>query len=273
MVHHPGQAAGQRDRHTRSLIFLEGDPDQPIVTGRTFHATNRVPYDLPAHKTRTVLRTETHQGEGFNELRFEDQAGAEEIYIHGQRDLNAVIRHDATWHIGHDLHTDIDNERVTRVRIVPGKDGAPPSLGHDNLTVEGEKRDHIKGDYSLTVDGSQHQKQGESLLVEVGQEIHIKVGEKVVLEADAEMTVKAGGSFVNVAPGGITMVGPAIKLNTGDSPGKGSGWAGKLPSLPGGVANESAPDVVELIAAIPTEQTVAAQVTELTPDAFYLFSE
>ena len=121
--------------------------------------------------------------------------------------------------------------------------------------------------------GSQHQKLGESLLVEVGQEIHIKVGEKVVLEADAEMTVKAGGSFVNVAPGGITMVGPAIKLNTGDSPGKGSGWAGKLPSLPGGVANESAPDVVELIAAIPTEQTVAAQVTELTPDAFYLFSE
>ena len=45
MVHHPGQAAGQRDRHTRSLIFLEGDPDQPIVTGRTFHATTRVPYE------------------------------------------------------------------------------------------------------------------------------------------------------------------------------------------------------------------------------------
>ncbi len=199
MVHHPGQAAGQRDRHTRSLIFLEGDPDQPIVTGRTFHATNRVPYDLPAHKTRTVLRTETHQGEGFNELRFEDQAGAEEIYIHGQKDLNVLIENNAAWHIGHDLHTDIDNERVTRVRIVPGKDGAPPSLGHDHLTVEGEKRDHIKADYSLTVDGSQHQKLGESLLVEVGQEIHIKVGEKVVLEADAEMTVKAGGR----APAGL----------------------------------------------------------------------
>ena len=238
-----GWAGGQyglltipRVGHDVIVSFLEGDPDQPIVTGRTFHATNRPPYELPRHKSRTVLRTETHQGTGFNELRFEDQAGQEEIYIHGQRDLNAVIRHDATWHIGHDLHTDIDNERVTRVRIVPGKDGAPPSLGHDHLTVEGEKRDHIKGDYSLTVDGSQHQKLGESLLVEVGQEIHIKVGEKVVLEADAEMTVKAGGSFVNIAPGGITMVGPAIKLNTGDSPGKGSGWAGQPPKQPGEVA-------------------------------------
>ena len=46
------------------------NPDQPIVTGRTYHATNRPPYELPANKTRTVLRTETHKGEGFNELRF-----------------------------------------------------------------------------------------------------------------------------------------------------------------------------------------------------------
>ncbi|GAA4494779.1 hypothetical protein GCM10023095_06950 [Pseudaeromonas paramecii] len=69
MVHHPGQTAGQRDRHTRSQIFLAVDPDQPIVTGRTFHATNRPPYAPPEHKIRTVLRTETHQGEGFNEPR------------------------------------------------------------------------------------------------------------------------------------------------------------------------------------------------------------
>ncbi|MBQ4769825.1 type VI secretion system tip protein VgrG, partial [Pectobacterium versatile] len=77
-----GMIAIPRIGHEVIVSFLEGDPDQPIVTGRTFHATNRPPYDLPAHKTRTVLRTETHQGEGFNELRFEDQAGQEEIYIH-----------------------------------------------------------------------------------------------------------------------------------------------------------------------------------------------
>ena len=154
--------------HEVIVSFLEGDPDQPIVTGRTYHATNRPPYDLPANKTRTVLRTETHKGEGFNELRFEDQAGQEEIYIHGQKDLNVLIENDAAWHIKHDEHRDIDNERVTRIRKVPGKDGAPPSLGNDHLTVEGEKRDHIKADYSLTVDTSLHQKLGQSLLVEGG---------------------------------------------------------------------------------------------------------
>jgi type VI secretion system secreted protein VgrG len=170
-----------------------------------------------------VLRTETHQGEGFNELRFEDQAGQEEIYIHGQKDLNVLIENDAAWHIKHDQHSDIDNERVTRIKA------------NDHLTVNGEKRDHIKSDLSLSVDGSMHQKLGQSWLGQAGQQIHIKAGAKVVLEAGSEITVKVGGSFIKVDPSGVTVVGPTIKMNSGGSPGAGSGWAGKAPILPGKV--------------------------------------
>ncbi|WP_050664756.1 type VI secretion system tip protein TssI/VgrG, partial [Aeromonas schubertii] len=215
-----GMMAIPRIGHEVIVSFLEGDPDQPIITGRTYHATNRPPYPLPANKTRTVLRTETHQGEGFNELRFEDQAGQEEIYIHGQKDLNALIENDVAWHIKHDEHRDIDNERVTRIKA------------NDHLTVEGEKRDQIKADYSLTVDASLHQKLGQSLLVEAGSEVHIKVGEKLVLEAGSEITLKGGGSFVKVDPSGIKLVGPAINLNAGGSAGSGSGWGGKMPIDP-----------------------------------------
>ncbi|WP_270826099.1 type VI secretion system tip protein VgrG [Aeromonas sp. Y318-1] len=218
-----GMMAIPRIGHEVIVEFLEGDPDQPIVTGRTYHATNRPPYELPANKTRTVLRTETHQGEGFNELRFEDQAGQEEIYIHSQKDLNVLIENDAAWHVKHDQHTDIDNERVTRIKA------------NDHLTVEGEKRDHIKADYSLTVDASLHQKLGQSLLVDAGQEVHLKSGNKIVLEAGAELTLKVGSSFVKVDPSGVTLVGPSIKMNSGGSPGAGSGWAGQMPSLPGAV--------------------------------------
>ena len=170
-----------------------------------------------------MLRTETHQGEGFNELRFEDQAGQEEIYIHGQKDLNLLIENDAAWHIKHDEHRDIDNERVTRIKA------------NDHLTVDGEKRDQIKGDYSLTVDSSLHQKLGQSWLGQAGQQIHIKAGAKVVLEAGSEITVKVGGSFLKVDGGGVTLVGPTIKMNSGGGPGAGAGWAGKAPILPGGV--------------------------------------
>jgi type VI secretion system secreted protein VgrG len=218
-----GMMAIPRIGHEVIVSFLEGDPDQPIVTGRTFHATNRPPYELPANKTRTVLRTETHQGEGFNELRFEDQAGQEEIYIHGQKDLNVLIENDAAWHIKHDQHRDIDNERVTRIKA------------NDHLTVEGEKRDQIKADYSLTVDASMHQKLGQSLLVDAGSEVHHKAGMKIVMEAGAELTLKVGGSFVKVDAGGVTLSGGSIKMNSGGSPGAGSGWAGQMPGLPGAV--------------------------------------
>ncbi|MDH0307680.1 type VI secretion system tip protein VgrG [Aeromonas caviae] len=255
-----GWAGGQygmmtipRIGHEVIVSFLEGDPDQPIVTGRTYHATNRPPYELPANKTRTVLRTETHQGEGFNELRFEDQAGQEEIYIHGQKDLNVLIENDAAWHIKHDEHRDIDNERVTRIKA------------NDHLTVEGEKRDQIKADYSLTVDAILHQKLGQSLLVEAGQEVHIKVGDKLVLEAGSEITLKGGCSFVKVDPSGVKLVGPAIKLNAGGSAGSGSGWGGKAPVVPKGVEVVKAPELVELIKAIPTEKAMEALLKEQGP--------
>ncbi|GKW30339.1 type VI secretion system tip protein TssI/VgrG [Pectobacterium brasiliense] len=229
-----GMIAIPRIGHEVIVSFLEGDPDQPIVTGRTFHATNPSPYPLPANKTRTVLRTKTHQGEGFNELRFEDQAGQEEIYIHGQKDLNALVENDVVWHIKHDAHTEIDNERVTRVKA------------NDHLTVENEKRDHVKGGLSLTVDASMHQKLGQALLVEAGEEVHVKAGAKVVLEAGAELTLKVGGSFMKIDPSGVTLVGPGIKMNSGGSPGCGSGWAGQLPSLPGAVEVMAPPQLPKI---------------------------
>lgn len=71
--------------------FLEGDPDKPIVVGNVFNGKNGVPYDLPKHKTRSTFRTNTHQGQGFNELRFEDQSGEEEIFVHAQKDMNLQI--------------------------------------------------------------------------------------------------------------------------------------------------------------------------------------
>ena len=58
---------------------------------------------------------------------------------------------------------------------------------------------------------------------------------KIVMEAGSELTIKAGGSFIKLDASGITLVGPGIKMNSGGSPGTGSGWAGRMPGLPGGV--------------------------------------
>jgi uncharacterized protein involved in type VI secretion and phage assembly len=69
------------------VTFLEGDPDQPLVTGCLFHKENVVPYDLPANKTRSTFKTlSSPGGNGYNEFRIEDKKGAEQIYLHAQRD-------------------------------------------------------------------------------------------------------------------------------------------------------------------------------------------
>ncbi|RQS55176.1 type VI secretion system tip protein VgrG, partial [Burkholderia sp. Bp8963] len=84
------------------VIFMNADADQPVIVGRTFMATQLPPYELPKHKTRMTIKSQTHKGKGFNELRFEDEAGQEEVYVHAQRDQNIHVNHDETTFVGND---------------------------------------------------------------------------------------------------------------------------------------------------------------------------
>ncbi len=95
------------------VSFLDGDPDQPIITGRTYHATNTPPYALPKHKTRTTLKTRTHKGGGSNELRFEDETEEEQVYIHAQKDLDLLTENNRTEVINNDSHLTVDNDHIT----------------------------------------------------------------------------------------------------------------------------------------------------------------
>ncbi|WP_446751440.1 bacteriophage T4 gp5 trimerisation domain-containing protein, partial [Vibrio sp. S9_S30] len=206
-----------------------GDPDQPIITGRTYHATNIPPYTLPDNKTKTVIRSETHQGDGFNELSFEDQADNEKVYLHAQKDLERDVQNDSTTHIHNDEHHTVDNDQFTHVK------------NHQHLTVDGESRVKITADKSTIVNGSFHTKAGSKILCEAGMETHFKAG-KIVLDAGSEITVKAGGSFVKIDPAGVHLVGPAISLNAGGSAGSGSGFGGRNAITPNNLSAPSAPE-------------------------------
>jgi len=95
--------------------FLDGDPDQPLVTGCVYNGKNKVPYDLPKHKTRSTFRTKTHKGRGFNEIRLEDEGGREEIFIHAKRDHNQVTRRDLFTSVHRSQFADIGGELYQRV--------------------------------------------------------------------------------------------------------------------------------------------------------------
>ncbi|EOW9435924.1 type VI secretion system tip protein TssI/VgrG [Vibrio cholerae] len=247
-----GSMAIPRVGHEVIVSFLNGDPDQPIITGRTYHATNTAPYALPDHKTKTVLRTETHQGQGYNELSFEDQAGSEQILLHAQKDWDALIEHDHTEVIRHDQHLTVDNDRFTRIQR------------NQHLTVEGEVRSKIALDSSHEVGASLQHKVGQRIAVEAGKEISLKSGAKIVVEAGAELTLKAGGSFVKVDAGGVHLVGPAINLNAGGSAGSGSAYGGQLAAAPRMLAQ--AKPVAELVQPdiAASMQSGAARVIDVT---------
>jgi type VI secretion system secreted protein VgrG len=240
-----GMVAIPRIGHEVIVSFLDGDPDQPIITGRTYHANNVAPYPLPANKTKTVIRSESHQGSGFNELSFEDQAGSEMVYLHGQKDYQALIEHDQTVDVKHDHHVTVENDRYSHIKA------------NDHLTVSGEQRHKVAQTQSLTIDGALHIKTGQVWVNDAGTEIHIKAGQKVTIEAGTEITVKAGSSFVKVDPSGVSLSGPGVNLNSGGSAGSGSGFGGAVAALPGELA-----DVTQIAEAQVTKVTAQLVTTE-----------
>ncbi|WP_105403749.1 MULTISPECIES: type VI secretion system tip protein TssI/VgrG [Neorhizobium] len=78
------------------VAFIDGDPDRPLVTGVVPNPSNGVPYDLPANKTRMVMRSNTHKGNGFNEMTFEDDAGRENMFFHAQKDQTTKVLNNQT---------------------------------------------------------------------------------------------------------------------------------------------------------------------------------
>jgi type VI secretion system secreted protein VgrG len=113
--------------------FLEGDPDKPVVTGCVYNGKNGTPYDLPAKKTRTTWRSNTHQGTGYNEIAFEDQAGEEDLFFHAQKDLTQKV-----------LNNMSSNVQANRVATIGGNDSA---------TITGNLMHRVGKSASTTVGG------------------------------------------------------------------------------------------------------------------------
>lgn len=113
------------------IAYIDGDPDRPLVVGMVPNPSNGVPYSLPANKTKSTFRTNTHKGSGFNELSFEDENGREEIYMHAQRD--------------HRIH--VENSRSKRI-----DNNQAESIGH-NKTIEVGNNHHevIGGNMTMMV--------------------------------------------------------------------------------------------------------------------------
>lgn len=202
-----GMMAIPRIGHEVIVSFLNGDPDQPIITGRTYHATNTPFYSLPEHKTKTTLRTQTHQGEGFNELSFEDQADHELIYLHAQKNMQVEVENSSNTRINYDHVVSVGHNEQRTI----AKDRS--------LKIEGKEQHTTVGDYVSKVEGDEHNAVLGDWAKKVAGAVGINADGDITLKSSNKITLQVGGSFVVIDSSGVAIDGAKILIKSGGSPG------------------------------------------------------
>ncbi|MFT4133515.1 type VI secretion system Vgr family protein [Labrys sp. (in: a-proteobacteria)] len=116
------------------VSYLGGDPDRPIITALVPNERNQVPYELPANKTRSTFRSNSHKSTGFNEFSMEDKTGGENMFFHAQKDHTTRVLNDRTARVdSHDVHS---------------------VGGNRSVEVASNQKHEIGGSYHLTVGGT-----------------------------------------------------------------------------------------------------------------------
>ena len=193
--------------------FLEGDPDQPIITGRVYNGTNQTPYSLPGEKTKSTFKTPTSPGGGgFNELRFEDASGSEEVFLHAQKDWNIKVLNDRTQDIGHDhAHTvghdekmEVKNDRARKVasneKITIGANQNVTIGANRTESVGANENVSITANRSITVAGS------DTETVALQRTVSVGVNETLSVGGAREVTV-GGAQAITVGAQQSTTIG------------------------------------------------------------------
>lgn len=219
--------------------FLEGDPDWPIITGRVYNFDNKPPYDLPANKTISTIRTDSspHSG-GYHEIRFEDKDGSEQLMIHAQRRMDLTVKASL-----------YESAYGNREEVIGYED-----KGDHNTLVCGDTNDHRKkGTYfkvekvvnktvvedvvedfqkkqttkvterytlnakEIVEEGSDAiSLKGGKVVVQGSSGVHLKAGD-ICIEGTQSINLKCGGNFVVIDSAGVAINGTMVKINSGGS--------------------------------------------------------
>ncbi len=242
--------------------FLEGDPDQPLITGRVHNAAQMPPYELPANATVSTLKSRSKLGavDGFNELRFEDKKGDEYVWLQAQKDRFEIVEETLKSQIGKHEHRSVKLNRKEQVegeyhlmvsKGVKQKFDAKFSVDtKEDMLLKAGGLFSLKTGQDITAQSGAsislksatdlHLKIGANIGADGGQNVHIKAGMNVVIEGGMQISIKAGGSSIVLGPDGVSITGAMVKINSGGSPGAGAGASPVAPTDP------EAPEAPEL---------------------------
>ena len=196
--------------------FLEGDPDRPIITGRVYNADNMPPYGLPANATRTTIKSRSSKGGGaanFNEIRFEDLKGSEEVFVQAEKDMNTEIKNDETRHVGNDRTKSIDNNETVTIGVDRTED-----VGNNEIISIGNNRTEKVGSNEMITIGMTRTtmvQMNEMLNVGVARERTVGTNEKIGIGINREKSV-GNNEDISIGSNRSAEVGKNESLSVGE---------------------------------------------------------
>lgn len=155
--------------------FLEGDPDQPLVTGRVYNAENMPPWDLPANMTQSgVLTRSSKEGDygNANALRFEDKKGEEQLWLHAEKDQLTEVENDEDKWVGRDRRKTIDRDETNHIK----RDRTETVDRHEKITVGVNRDESVGNNETIAIGVNRTETVGANETITIGANRSITVG-------------------------------------------------------------------------------------------------
>ncbi|EDU9863360.1 type VI secretion system tip protein VgrG, partial [Salmonella enterica subsp. enterica] len=184
--------------------FLNGDPDQPIIMGRTYHADNKSPGGLPGTKTQMTLRSKTYKGGGYNELMFEDATGQEQLSMHAQKDMKTTVLNDRTTDVKVNHTETVGGGQTVTVQ----KDQTTTVKASQNAKVFASRTVEVQGKHTFFTGGEKFEQVEGALRMASAESVRIACG-------DAAIVLDKAGNITMICKNFNISAEEAGQINTG----------------------------------------------------------
>jgi type VI secretion system secreted protein VgrG len=187
------------------VAFMEGDPDQPIIVGRVYHAANMPPFTLPDSKNISGMKTNsTKGGGGYNEMVMDDTKDKELIRIHAQYDMDTTVEHDDRQTVHNDRTITVNGKHTEKIK----KDTSIKILEgpYEHKVLDNTSTAYVKGDVTEDYDANQTTNVKKTIAT-------TSTEANIVLTAATEIKLVTGASSLTMKKDGtIELIGKDIKL-------------------------------------------------------------